>query len=526
MTNENGRYWNVEELDLIEKSKNQSTQILVEGDSIVPEHKPDLSKILHYRGEINEKSVKVSDNQFNYIGEMVVDILYHSNNGTYGVYSMRSILPINETIYVDGLKDEESVNIKAQCSLVHLESAIVNDRKVSVRGVGELNFCVENSKKQKIILPIKKLDIDDDETRMEFLETSVGMECMVDEKRDVYKIKDEYMIDDKMPSVGEILRVRSKIVDKEVRPMEDKAMFHSNIIVDTLYRDSEGLCHVSRNKVPFNGHIDSKKCTPKSVVEIDFCISQCKVDVVINDYGEARILDIELGVEGCMQVFENKECKVVTDAYIPNKKTEIEKEEFSYVVVVGGLDNQFHIREKVVFEDSRQPMMQVENTWGDVMIENISVVDGVIEINGVIDSEIMYLSGEDNSPMQIVEERVPFMQRVEVDGIRENDDIYVQGNVEEVDFQIYSGKEGELISRVILKIVVKRNKVGVAVVDIEIGEMESNEKRGAGAVIYTVQGDDSLWEIAKTHNTTVAEVMGMNGIDEVREGESVLIFRS
>lgn len=521
MSKDKAKEWVVKELDLIEKSKVQNSQILIEGDIIVPEFKPDLSRIINYTGEIYEKSIKISDNQFTYTGELVLDILYYCDNGNYGIYGMKSILPIHETVYLEGLKAEDPVKIKCHCKLVHLECAVVNDRKISVRGVGDLDYFIENSKTQKIIVPLENSD-----NKMAFLQKVLNLEKTLDDKKDHYKVKEEIMLNENLPAIGEILKIRSKMVEKEIRPMDEKVVIHSNVMVDVVYRDDQGLCHVSRNKIPFHSYMDSKTVTPKSSIMIDFILNPTKVDIVVNEDGEARIFEIELNIDGYMQAFAEQEFSLVTDAYMPNSTTETKIETFSYTIPVGALENQFHIREKIAFEKDQPPMMQVENTWGEITIDSIIVENGIVEVNGILNSEIMYLSGEDNAPMHIVEESIPFVQKIELKDAKFDDEISVRGNVEEIDFQIYSGLEGELISRILIEVVGKRNLQEDAIVDIELSQDEANEKRTAGAVIYTVQSGDSLWDIAKNHNTTMEYVKEMNGIEEVEEGANVLIFRS
>lgn len=521
MSLDNNQTWNTQELDLTKKSKQLSSQILLEGDGIVPENKPDLSNIIHFSGEIYEKSIKVSDNQFNYIAELTLDILYYCNNSTYGIYSMKTVIPINEILYLDDLNSNNDIKIKVNCKIAHLECNMVNDRKINIKCVADLSFYSEENYKQKIISPNNSYD-----SKIEFLEEVINIEKMIDSKKDHYKVKEEMIIDDKTPSIGEILKIRCKIIDKEIRSAEEKAMIHCNIIVDTLYRDNEGLCHICRSKIPFHTYMESKVISPQSNIDMTLNIKQSKVDVCINDDGEARVLEIELDIEAYMQAFSNDEFVLITDAYIPNKSTNVVKEPFSYTVPIGVAENQFHIRDKITINDDLPSMMQVENTWADVIVENINTENDIIEVNGILKSETIYLSGEDNSPLHIFEENIPFSQRIELKDINPNDDLYVTANVEEVDFQIYSGREGELISRILLEVVGKRTISSEAIVNIEIEDSIADNSRSAGAVIYTVQNDDNLWNIAKTHNTTVSDIVNMNGIEKVNIGDSVLIFRS
>lgn len=538
--------WNIGEFDLNKKSNYDTSQILIEGDIIVPEYKPDIAKIMDCYGQIKERDIKISETQFNYLGDLEIELLYCCNNdGNYNMYSMKNTIPIDEILYIDNLENilpnnivsHDNLKIYVNTNIIHLETVIVNDRKISIKAIINLEHCQSINYVQNIIVPniTDNLSYDsfNSNENMAFLENSISIEKILEEKKDYFKIKDEYEISDKLPAISEILMIKCSITEKEGRASDGKVIIYSNIIIHTLYRDSNGMCHIHTKKLPFNGNIDVKTVTPKSEILLDLFLSNekdsaIKVDVLVDDNGEARILDVDIVMDAFIKVIENNNYNIVVDAYSINQDIDIFKETFDYNIPIGIGENQFHIREKIDIQNNEEPIMQVENIFGDIFVDGYEINDDFIELWGVIKSRIMYLSKADDMPFHIIKRDIPFNQRIEIKGIKNKDIIDYDISLEDIDFQIFSENDGEVLASIYLKVYSKRTCIGEFITNIEINDFSntSEKNKNPAAYIYTVQPDDSLWSIAKEHNTTVNSILGTNIIldNKVTVGDKVLIF--
>lgn len=85
----------------------QSTQILLEGDMIVPDSKPDLKEILHCNATIQLKDKRINEERVHFSGDLEVCVLYGAKNGERYLYAMQSVLPMEDLIHIDG--DRKSV---------------------------------------------------------------------------------------------------------------------------------------------------------------------------------------------------------------------------------------------------------------------------------------------------------------------------------------------------------------------------------------------------------------------------------
>lgn len=513
--------WEREEIVLKQQGGKQSSQILLEGDIIAPDSKPDVNEVLSCHGKIRMKDVRVGDDRINLSGDLDLNILYCSDKGEDAVYSMSSSLPIEDVIYMDGL--EKDMQVKLTPVLEHLDCQVINDRKLGVKAVIGLTAEADRVHKVDVVVPSEG-------NGMAFLEGKLRMEEVVAEKKDRFTIKEEITLPQTAPAVGEILSSEFRLTDQEIRPMDGKVMIRSNLIADILYTDDQGTgtVHVWSEKIPFNGYIEAEGITPKSTVDMDLTIAETSIKTGLDDDGEPRILDVDVSILGELSAWDVSEKEVVTDAYAPGMETEVMRETITYPVTIDKAKNQFSMKEKISLDKDERPMLQAGKTWGTLLIQDVEAEDEMIEVEGVLTVEIMYFCQEDDHAVCMVKKGIPFSQKIEMKGITPDDEVSARGNVEEIDFQILSDKEGELFASIMLEVDGKRQETAQLVTDISLKDYEKPQRHMAGAVIYTVQPGDSLWTIAKHFDTTIERILMVNDFEDpdlIYPGQKILIIK-
>ncbi|KXL52087.1 putative cell wall hydrolase LytN precursor [Anaerotignum neopropionicum] len=513
--------WEKEEIVLKQQGGTQASQILLEGDIIAPDSKPDVNEVLCCHGKIKMRDVRVGDDRINLSGDLDLNILYSSDKGEDAVYAMNASLPIEDIIYMDGL--EKDMQVKLSTVLEHLDCEVVNDRKLGVKAVIGLKADADRLHKVDAVVP-------NEGNGMAFLKDKIYMEEVVAEKKDRFTIKEEITLPETAAAVGEILASEFSLADQEIRPMDGKVMIRSNLLMDILYTDDQGTgtVHVWSEKIPFNGYLEAEGITPKSTVDLDLTIGETSVKIVLDDDGEPKILDVDVTILGELSAWEAIEKTVVTDAYAPGMEVEVMRETVTYPVSVGRTKNQFSVKEKITLNSDELPMLQAGKAWGSLMIQDVNAMEDTIQVEGVLSVEILYFCQEDDHAVCMVKKGIPFTQKIEMKGVSPKDGINVKGSVEDIDFQILSDREGELLSSMILEVYASREEKAVLVTDIYLKNTEKPLKPIAGAVIYTVQPGDSLWTIAKRFDTTIARILMVNDIenpDLIYPGQKLLIIK-
>lgn len=513
--------WEREEIVLKQQVGKQASQILLEGDIIAPDSKPDVKEVLSCHGKIRMKDVRVGDDKINLSGDLDLNILYSSDKGEDAVYAMSSSLPIEDVMNMDGL--EQDMQVKVSSVLEHLDCQVINDRKLGVKAVIGIVAVADCIHKVDVVVPSEG-------NGMAFLEGNLRMEEVVAEKKDRFTIKEEITLPQTAPSVGEILCSEFYLTDKEIRPMDGKVMVRSNLMTDILYTDDQGTgtVHVWSEKIPFNGYLETEGITPKSTVDMELCIDEASVKTALDDDGEPRILNVDVSILGELSAWDVTEKKVVTDAYAPGMETEVMRENITYPTTVGRAKNQFSLKEKITLEQNERPMLQAGKAWGTILVQDVQAEEDMIEVEGVLTAEILYFCQEDDHAVCMVQRGIPFSQKIEMKGVMPEDEVSAKGNVEEIDFQILSDTEGELFASVVLEVDAKRPETAQLVTDIRLNDPDNSQRHIAGAIIYTVQPGDSLWTIAKRFDTTIERILMVNDIedpDKIYPGQKILIVK-
>lgn len=501
-----------------ERMGQQSTQILLEGDMIVPDSKPDLKEILRCSGTVRLKEKRVNEDRVSFSGELEVCVLYGAKNGERYLYGMQSALPMEDFIHMDGL--EKNTEVRLQTNIEHLDCQIINDRKIAVRAVIEVLAEAMQEKQAEILCNVE-------EDGLEVLKGKLQMEQQTVELKDHFSVKEELLLPAMKPEIAEVLWEKISLTEQDIRPMDGKAMVRGNVKMEMLYTDMEGNIGSFSEKIPFSGYLEESGMDGRTMLNGTLSVEQAKLTPMPDEDGEMRQVaaDVTIGAE--LRGYEMAEQEILLDAYAPKKTVELEREQITYPITAAGGKNQFMLKERVQLEQGEMPMLRAEAVWGEVQLADTAVKPDAVEAEGVLTVDILYDCAEDSEPVCMIHRGVPFLQMMELKGIQEGDEAKVSLRLEDVDFQILSEREGELRAALTMESTVSREQKAETVTDMILKE-EMPACTMAGAVIYMVQPKDSLWTIAKRYHTTIADILAVNEIEDpdvIYPGQKLLIMK-
>ena len=489
-----------------EEAGRQASQILLEGDVIVPDSKPDLQELLRCEGSVKIRDKRVSDDRIGFSGELELLVLYAGKNGEQPLYTMKSSLPMEDFIHMDGLEPDMEITLDA--NLEHLDCEIINDRKLSVKAVVGVEAAAERRRSAEILC-------DAEGEGVECLKGCLCMEADTAELRDRFTIKEELVLPAAKPEISEILWEGTALTEQDVRPMDGKVMVRGNLKISILYTDTQGNLGSFTEKIPFSGYLEGDEIEPRSVIDTRLWIEEAKLTPTIDEDGETRQLSADVTVGAALKGREPVEHEILLDAYSPKGTVKIDRETVTYPLTVASGKNQFSLKERVQLENGESPMLRVEEIWGDVRLEEARTGQDFVEAEGVLSAAVLYYCENDESPVCVIRRGYPFTQTVELKGVQEGDTAEIELRLEDLDFQILSEREGELRATLAMETHVQRK--------------ETAEKiSAASAVIYMVQPGDSLWSIAKNYHTTMEDILAVNEIenpDLLYPGQKLLIIK-
>ena len=158
------------------------------------------------------------------------------------------------------------------------------------------------------------------------------------------------------------------------------------------------------------------------------------------------------------------------------------------------------------------------------MIINNQYVEDKVMVEGIVGLNVYYLDDMEGEIMTFKEE-IPFKSYITNEGLSKDIIIDTETNLEELNYNL---REDILQINGTIKnhIFIDRERKINIVSEIEETEELIDKKNRPSIIIYMVQRDDILWDIAKRYNTTVDEIIESNSIispNNLMPGEKIII---
>ena len=350
-----------------------SSQILLEGDMIVPDSKPDLQEILRCQGNVKIREKRVTDDRISFSGDLEISVLYRAKNGERPLYAMQASLPLEDFLHIDGLEKDMETSLDAAPE--HLDCQIINDRKIGVKAVLGVTATGERQNHTEILSGISGEGI-------ECLQGILRMEQNTAPLKDRFTVKEEITLPSAKPEIADVLWQTIDLTEQDIRAMDGKVMVRGNLRICMLYCDTEGNLGNFCEKIPFSGYLEGEGIEPKTELTGTLQIEDAKLTPTVDEDGEARQLAVDVAVSAALQGRETVEREILQDAYAPAGTVTLEKETVTYPVTVGSGKNQFSLKERIHLEESEKPLLRAEEIWGEVRLSEARTATDAVEADG------------------------------------------------------------------------------------------------------------------------------------------------
>ena len=518
MTNELVR----EKIFLDQSVGKESTQVLLEGDIIVPDVKPDMALLLQTEPKVIIERVEISADRINFIGQLSISVLYMAKTDEKPVHTMTLSAPIDDFINMDGVSKDHWVTVKAE--LVNIDYKMLNDRKLNYRAVVNITACAERSDVHELVVHIH------DVSENQLLKKQLNINRTVENKSDRFTVKDQISIPSSHPNIREILQCSSAIINKNVVLSAGRVSLSGELLLTTLYRgdNEERLIEFVEHEIPFSSHIDVNDALDDMFADVDFQILDEYVQVRPDSDGEDRQLELEITIGVNMKVYSSEALQILEDAYCINKKLSFSMAKLKYPKLVCRNRNQAPVKEVVQLSSGSPGMLQIFRIKGTPHIDEVKITDDKATVEGIIDTDILYVAESDDTPLYSFKTVIPYRQVIEVKGAAPDMNINVDIGVDHTSFNLLSGWETEIRLQLSFNAQVIEEQEIHVINHIDFDDMDMSElDKMASMTVYIVQNGDTLWTIAKRYNTPIDELLSINELEghKIVPGQKLLILK-
>lgn len=503
------------------------TQITLENDFNVSDQKPDVDDIITDNHYIKVDALKISNGRAEINGRLSVQALYMSAESDQPVWEMDMEIPFMEPVNMDMLTDGDTV--RADYEIDNVKVTVINSRKISVKAVVTFTLEAESIYDMEIAV-----EPDEDETA-EYMKKQLKIMQIVMKKRDVFRIKEEVDVSGGKPNIKNILWKNIGIRNCQTKLMEDKVSLSGELVLFIIYLPEEENMPVQwiDSVINFSGIIDAEGCNEEMIHDINVSLAEMSVDIKPDYDGEQRIFEVDAVLNLDMRIYEEDSIDILDDVYSPSIDLIPERKIASGESLVMKNSSKCRVSEKVSVDTGKGRILQICNTFGKVCIDNIVPDEDGLNIDGAVEVNVLYISGDDNMPFCSSQAVIPFSHKADIKGM-DMDMVYsVKHSLEQLSSIMTSENEVEVKAVISMDITVL-NKVDESVItSVSEQEIDINKiKDMPGIIIYNVNKGDSLWSIAKKFHTSVDSLKSINDIHSdggnsgVRAGESILVIKS
>lgn len=470
--------------------------ILVEGDMIVPDSKPDILNtictsgvVCIYKKEILEEKIRVDGNINTYI-------MYMADDGEDKVRGLTTSLDFSENIQVANCK--EGMSCKLDSKLKSIEARVINGRKVGIKAAIEIEVRIYAKEEVEVINDIQNAE------EIQILKEDLRVNSLVGIGDTKIYAKDTINIDS-ADNLAEILKSNIRICDKDVKISYNKILTKSEAEIKIMYLTEDNRMNKIIAKIPVVGFIDIPNVTEENICDVDYEIRNI---VLKPNSAQDHSIYVEIEIEVMATVYEEKQISLIQDLYSPSENLEFNKKKITTITNKRTTRETKQIREKVSLEGmENRSIIDVDvipNIEKENKLNNKINYEGELELRFILS----------NSDLQVDTRvaKIPFDYTLE--NVEDSDNRNSNMAIEVMNQDFIVQDAGIVTSNIDMSMNTDSyQNTNMNIID----EIQTNGEREAedySILMYIIKEGDTLWKIAKRYGSTVEDIARTNGIED------------
>ena len=308
-------------------------------------------------------------------------MMYKAMNPSVEIHKLEGSMPFDEVINMDGIEEGDTISV--DLVIDDLSVSVINSRKISVKAVITVIALAENICDEEFAV-----DIDDD--NIEYIKDSIELTQIAIRKRDLLRIREEINLGTGKLNINEIIWCTSSLFGQQVKVMEDKIGVSGEIDIFVLYTADDGPLQWVDANVPFNGIIEVPGCSEDMIPNIELKLANADIEARPDYDGEQRMLQLDGIVNIDIKLYEEQQFDIVKDAYSHKKDVILKKKSTDYENLLMKNVSKCKVVDKLKTRNmDGTHILQICSCIGNVKIDDISVAEDGLLIEGVIETDIL-----------------------------------------------------------------------------------------------------------------------------------------
>jgi len=475
---------------------NKKECVIVEGDMIVPDIKPDIINTINTTGNVCIYKKEVLDGKVRIDGNVDVSVIYLAEDESDNTRGLNTRIDFTNVFDIEncmsGMEADQKIRIK------QIECKVLNERKISIKVTLEVEIKVYCNEEFSMIKNIDEIE------DMKCLRNNMQIDSLIGIGQTATSAKDTVIIEN-IDNIMEILKTDVNIINTDTKISYNKVLAKAEACVKIMYLTDDSRIRTVESIIPVMGFVDIPDITEDSMCDTYYELR----NIMINPNSvEEHSISVELEIEIYAKVYQKREMEIIQDLYHPCNKVEFTEKQIKTMTNKQKNDNTCHVNEKIsVPEINENEIYDVEsniNILETKLMKNRILYEGEISLNIIFQSNNV-------AKMNAKNYKLPFRHEVEMQDIDQNTVVDTSIEVSRQDFILSSNSNIECNMDIVFRISTY-NMETISIIDnIEVSEQEDNPY---SMTIYFVKTGDTLWSIAKRFKSTVEDIVRVNEIED------------
>ncbi len=498
-------------------------QFTINDDFNVPDAKEDMERVIAGTGNVLLEDVETLENKVRVSGTVYFKVLYQTAGDDADFQAYEGDVPFEESVNMEGIQAGDKVDVSGQLEDIYI--TMINSRKFEVRGLVGMKLRVM------------------EETEAEGatgLLNGAGIECRYEKipftnnvasVKDIVKVKEDFEIAAGKPNIGRLLwdsvsfyGIETKVTDEGIHIKGEMELF----VIYIAEEPGVPMQYVNETR-EFEGTVPCDDVNDGMILDDIITVGKGDVSVRADADGEDRIIEVEYNLNTDMKVYEDMELGIIGDMFSPSANIETKRERFPYENLLIKNNAKTKVVHKEHIKSSLPKILQIIHASASVEMDEIRAADDSIDVSGAVKTEILYVSADDNKPLQQIESVIPFSYQVESVPFVNKDSIRITPSLDQINVQMISSDEVEIKAVINMNVTVFERSFVEVITDIDILPIDWEKKASMpGIVGYVVKEGDSIWKVAKEYFSSLDSIREINGLetDEISPGDRLVIVKS
>ena len=506
-----------EELQFEQLLYESSSNAILREEYLIPDTHPDVQKILSVEAVPIITSKEIIGAKIIVEGRVEYNVIYIPRDDAVAVNSVNYTEKFTNSLDLD--ESEHKIVSEVECKIEHIDAKIMNERKISIEGVIDLNWEFYTTTDIEFVKDIEASE------GVEVLKESQNIGRLASTKECDMVGKSVLRVGMDKPQISKILKCSLRLHKKEMKVGEDKVYLGCYCKINILYI-GEGTNEIIplEDDVYISQDEEVTGVYSNMIPSVMYDIKNKDVVIEEDDLGEARIINIEFLVSAKISVFADENVSVIKDAYSPNFALDIENKVYDIGALLGIQNNENIIKDNIYLKEGDIKPEKIVGVTGNIVVTDKQIANDKITVEGIIKADVIYKGDGSETLYSEVSGDIPFTTVLDMIGAKENMKAVVRAVLESLDAIIEANTIAIKASISVGAKVFYEDKREL-IADVVENEGDIPEKKSS-ITIYVVGKEDTLWSLAKKYNCTMEELKQINSLDDddsLEEGEKLII---